>query len=395
MIQPDAVIQVRQNSDSASPLPVIRYLAQVKREPESGTLTIRPHPRAHARLRPISVKIRPNQLPKLHRLLARETSHEACGDHNRKAAPKHSHYRGAAGRSAHAVHPPYAASQIRSFPSKLKRILLARRRGPARKSGLRADETGVTKRDRATSQTSSSLPRAQCGDTRLLLCRPTSLRAHAALYARLRGSPGTFAPRSPSTTATAPTTTLPCRSSPPITSRPLLHHHQLDRHPHRLHGLGHLRALHAAGHHIGAHGGHPRPAHPLHDRDLEKELYTARMLLEDKLGAPITTMSLPRRTIQPPRSAPPASRPATPTSTPRPQSRARSPQGRSIGRLNFRGDMDPTWIARPYPRATQRSANSAAATRSRPPRKRCIGDRLYAKLWAILNRNDHRPNGPS
>ena len=58
-------------------------------------------------------------------------------------------------------------------------------------------------------------------------------------------------------------------------------------------GWPELRALHESGQMIGAHGwSHTLLTH-CSEKDLQTELSSARLTLEDKLGTSITTMSLP------------------------------------------------------------------------------------------------------
>ena len=54
-----------------------------------------------------------------------------------------------------------------------------------------------------------------------------------------------------------------------------------------------IRALHAAGMEIGSHTVTHRPPSTLDDKDLRYELFESRRILEDGLGAPVTSISSP------------------------------------------------------------------------------------------------------
>ncbi len=152
-------------------------------------------------------------------------------------------------------------------------------------------------------------------------------------------------------------------------------------------GWNELRELHEAGHSIGAHGWTHTLLTHCSDKDLETELGNARMTLEDKLGAAITTMSLPggrynRRVLAACKEAGytqvyasiPRSEPAFP--------------GLIVGRLNIRGDMKIEWIAdvlRPDSRAL---AGLGRQHKVKEAAKALLGDSLYEKAWSLLNRKE-------
>jgi peptidoglycan/xylan/chitin deacetylase (PgdA/CDA1 family) len=152
-------------------------------------------------------------------------------------------------------------------------------------------------------------------------------------------------------------------------------------------GWQELRALHAAGQSIGAHGWTHTLLTHCDGKQLHTELGSARLMLEDKLGASITTMSLPggrynRRVLDACQEAGythvytsiPRSEPATP--------------GFILGRLNVRRDMKLEWLAALF------SPDSSALTRLgrqyqvKAAAKSVLGDRVYEKLWALLNRQE-------
>jgi len=152
-------------------------------------------------------------------------------------------------------------------------------------------------------------------------------------------------------------------------------------------GWSELRALHEAGQSIGAHGwSHTLLTH-CSEEDLQTELGGARKTLEDKLGAAITTMSLPggrynRRVLAACEAAGytqvytsiPRSEPATP--------------GRMIGRLNILGSMTTEWIADVLQPESRTLAGLGRQYKVKATVKTLMGDRLYEKAWSVLNRRE-------
>jgi peptidoglycan/xylan/chitin deacetylase (PgdA/CDA1 family) len=152
-------------------------------------------------------------------------------------------------------------------------------------------------------------------------------------------------------------------------------------------GWQELRALHQAGQLIGAHGwSHTLLTHcsagKLHD-----ELAGARSTLEDKLGTPITTMSLPggrynQRVLAACREA---GYEQIFTSIPKAEP---EPAGLTVGRLNIRGDMSLDWIAKLFQPGSKVLTNLERQYQIKATAKSLLGDRMYEKLWAILNRQE-------
>lgn len=155
-------------------------------------------------------------------------------------------------------------------------------------------------------------------------------------------------------------------------------------------GWKELRSLHEAGQPIGAHGwSHTLLTH-CSDSDLAKELGGARRELEDKLGAAVTTMSLPggrynRRVLSACREA---GYTEVYASIPRAEA---APLGPLVGRLNIRGDMSLEWIARLFQPDSNLLSSLGRQYRMKATAKNLLGDSLYAKLWARLNRKE--PDG--
>ena len=152
-------------------------------------------------------------------------------------------------------------------------------------------------------------------------------------------------------------------------------------------GWNELRALHDSGQAIGAHGWTHTLLTHCSEKDLQAELSSARTALEDKLGTAITTMSLPggrynRRVLM---ACGKAGYTQVYTSIPR--SEPASP-GRMIGRLNIRGDMKPEWIAGVLNPENRTLTGLGRQYRVKAAAKALMGDRMYEKVWALLNRKE-------
>jgi hypothetical protein len=152
-------------------------------------------------------------------------------------------------------------------------------------------------------------------------------------------------------------------------------------------GWNDLRALHAAGQTIGAHGwSHTLLTH-CDEEQLQTELVSARTTLEDKLGTSITTISLPggrynRRVLE---ACSKAGYTQVYTSIPRAESEL---HGAIVGRLNVRGDMKAEWIAGVLQPGSQTIAKLGRQYKMKEAAKSMLGDRVYEKVWALLNRKE-------
>jgi len=152
-------------------------------------------------------------------------------------------------------------------------------------------------------------------------------------------------------------------------------------------GWTELRSLHEAGQSIGAHGWTHTLLTHCSERELQTELNGARLALEDKLGTSITTMSLPggrynQRVLS---ACKEAGYTQVYTSVPKAES---LPLGATVGRLNIRGDMQPEWIANLFQPDSGALASLDRQYRIKATAKTLLGDRLYEKLWAVLNRKE-------
>ena len=152
-------------------------------------------------------------------------------------------------------------------------------------------------------------------------------------------------------------------------------------------GWNELRALQQAGQIIGAHGWTHTLLTHCDEKQLQRELLHTRLVLEDKLGCSVSTMSLPggranRRVLA---ACKDAGYTRVYTSEPRPET---EPFGFNVGRLNMRGDWTLDWIERLF---TPESTTLTALARQHQVKataKSLLGDRVYARLWALLNRQE-------
>jgi hypothetical protein len=152
-------------------------------------------------------------------------------------------------------------------------------------------------------------------------------------------------------------------------------------------GWNELRQLHDAGQSIGAHGWTHTLLTHCDSKSLHHELNDARLTLEDNLGTSITTMSLPggrynRHVLA---ACEEAGYTQVFTSVPKPEP---DPAAATIGRLNIRGNMSLEWIAELFRPDSKVLATLERQYRKKEIAKSLLGDRLYAKLWAVLNRKE-------
>ncbi|MFI5072533.1 MAG: polysaccharide deacetylase family protein [Terriglobales bacterium] len=157
-------------------------------------------------------------------------------------------------------------------------------------------------------------------------------------------------------------------------------------------GWNELRALHEAGQSIGAHGWTHTLLTHCSKKDLEIELVAARTTLEDKLGIPITTMSLPGGRYNHRVLEACAEAGYTQVYTSIPKSEPASP-GATVGRLNIRGDMKIEWIAAVLEPRSPMLSRLGRQYKVKEAAKAVLGDRLYEKAWALLNRKEPDTDG--
>lgn len=154
-------------------------------------------------------------------------------------------------------------------------------------------------------------------------------------------------------------------------------------------GWDELRAIHAAGHQIGAHGwSHALLTHCT-AQELQKELTGARERLEDGLGSAVTTMSLPggRGNSRVLEACWNAGYNEVFTSTPNPAELPLPPRS-TAGRLNVRSGLSSGQLSRILDPETGALAALQRTDRIKAAAKSILGDRLYASVWGLLNRKE-------
>ena len=152
-------------------------------------------------------------------------------------------------------------------------------------------------------------------------------------------------------------------------------------------GWPELRAMQQAGHQIGAHGWTHTLLTHCSEKELSMELVDARMALEDNLGAPVTTMSLPGGRFNGRVLAACWQAGYTQVYTSIPQAES-MPLGPTIGRLNIRGDMSLEWLQSLFEPGSRVLASLGRQDRMKATAKMLLGDRIYESLWALLNRKE-------
>jgi hypothetical protein len=155
-------------------------------------------------------------------------------------------------------------------------------------------------------------------------------------------------------------------------------------------GWPELRALHEMGQTIGAHGWTHTLLTHCNDDELRRELRDSRLVLEDNLGTPITTMSLPggRCNDRVLTACKEAGYTQVFTSVPKVES---LPLKDTVGRLNIQGNMQAEWIAKLFQPNSSLLAGLERQNRIKETTKALLGDKLYAKLWAFRNRQEPEP----
>ena len=157
-------------------------------------------------------------------------------------------------------------------------------------------------------------------------------------------------------------------------------------------GWAEVRSLHEAGFSISAHGWSHRLLTHCSDGELQTELTKSRLTLEEKLGSAVVTMSLPggrsdRRVLA---ACAAAGYVQVYTSLPRIEL---LPLGATVGRLNMLGSMQPEWIATLFEPDSRVLSELGRQYRMKEAAKKLLGDRLYARLWAMVNRREPEADG--
>ena len=152
-------------------------------------------------------------------------------------------------------------------------------------------------------------------------------------------------------------------------------------------GWTELRAMVAAGQQIGGHGWSHTLLPHCDQQQLDMELRKTRLTLEEKLGVAVTTMSLPggrynRRVLAACREAG-----YTQVYTSEPRAELISSE-EIVGRLNIRGDMSLEWLQKLFGTDSKVLQKLGQQYRWKETAKRMLGDSLYAKIWALANRQE-------
>jgi peptidoglycan/xylan/chitin deacetylase (PgdA/CDA1 family) len=152
-------------------------------------------------------------------------------------------------------------------------------------------------------------------------------------------------------------------------------------------GWEELRSLHEAGQEIGAHGwSHTLLTH-CDSNTLATELGRARLTLEDKLGASITTMSLPGGRYNNRVIAACFESGYTQIYTSEPKVEP-IPAGTLVGRLNVLKGMKGDWISSLLEPDSTALKKMGQQYRVKAMAKNVLGDRMYEKVWALVNRKE-------
>ena len=146
-----------------------------------------------------------------------------------------------------------------------------------------------------------------------------------------------------------------------------------------------LRTLQREGQQIGAHGWSHKLLTHCSDAELGTELVTSRQVLEDKLGTAITAISLPggrfnRRVLA---ACKRAGYRQVFTSVPEVRQVASS---ELVGRLNLRAGVTLPWLKAVLTPSSGVLRRMHFNYKVKAAAQRALGDPLYMKLWAALNR---------
>ena len=148
-----------------------------------------------------------------------------------------------------------------------------------------------------------------------------------------------------------------------------------------------LRALLASGHTIGAHGWSHKLLTHCNQEELNRELSGARLTLEDRLGAPIGSMSLPGGRANSRVFAACAAAGYTHVFTSEPRAE-QPPLGYTVGRFNVGGGTQPEWLAELLRPGSGLLRKVERQHRLKSVAKTILGDALYARLWALKNKRE-------
>lgn len=147
----------------------------------------------------------------------------------------------------------------------------------------------------------------------------------------------------------------------------------------------HLRELHDAGHTVGAHSWSHALLTGCSDADLRHELCDTKQALENWIGAPVHSLSLPggRGDARVLRACREAGYTTVWTSVPGSTRSATEPL---IGRYNILAAITDETLAQLLNPASGKLRRAGQISRMKAAAQQALGDRLYARLWAVVNR---------
>ena len=155
-----------------------------------------------------------------------------------------------------------------------------------------------------------------------------------------------------------------------------------------------LRTLHAAGMSVGAHGWSHKLLTSCSDVELRVELVDAKARLQDILGTSVDRISLPggrynKRIL---RACQEAGYTTVFTSEPAIHEDLQPSSAiETIGRLNLRSGTTTQWLEQVLHPGTGVLAKQQRADRVKGIAKSILGDGLYARAWALANRQEAEP----
>ncbi|WP_419805753.1 polysaccharide deacetylase family protein [Terriglobus sp.] len=149
----------------------------------------------------------------------------------------------------------------------------------------------------------------------------------------------------------------------------------------------HLRELHAAGHTLGAHSWSHALLTGCSDVELRRELCDAKSSLQDWIGAPVTSLSLPggRGDARVLRACREAGYTTVWTSVPGVTRSAVEPV---VGRFNILAGMADAALERLLDPASGALQRARRISRAKAAAQHLLGDSMYARLWALVNRQE-------
>lgn len=152
----------------------------------------------------------------------------------------------------------------------------------------------------------------------------------------------------------------------------------------------HLRDLHAAGHVIGAHGWSHTLLPRCNAAELRHELRGTRAALEDHISAPVTTLSLPGGRSNAAVMAACREAGYTTVWTSLPDTTCLPPAA-TAGRYNIVAGATDEFLLRLLDPRSGELKRARSVGRIKAAAQRLLGDTAYAKLWAVLNRQESEP----